>query len=171
MPLFRLADLNGLNWLQTLQSADICISDITAERTSSSLTSERIPTERCINPMCAVKSFPGRTKLATSKLPDEKSEVSSGIAAGSPYGLLVIWQRIQSPRPASAKHIAGRTFDCERSENGKGTKTTSPAAGVTTLSPPRVGANPSMPLQQAVQVRQESRQVLPRLSPARGRVQ
>ena len=33
------------------------------------------------------------------------------IARSSPYALLVTWQRIQSPLPALAKMIAGRSFD------------------------------------------------------------
>src|SRR5487761_1691240 len=82
---------------------------------------------KCVCP----DSLPGRAKLATNSPPDAKSGVSSGVADGSPYGLLVIWQRTQSPRPASARQTAGRTFDCDRSENGKGTRTTSPAVGVT----------------------------------------
>src|SRR5947209_2538100 len=102
----------------------------------------RTPTKSTIKQAWAVNSLPGRAKLATNSPPDAKSGASSGTAAGSPYGLLVIWQQTQSPRPASARQTAGRTFDCERSENGNGTKTTSPAVGVTTRRPPPVGASP-----------------------------
>jgi hypothetical protein len=46
----------------------------------------------------------------------------------------VIWQSTQSPRPASAKQTAGRSLDCDRSEKGNGTSTTSPAEGATRKS-------------------------------------
>src|SRR5207244_2741268 len=59
-----------------------------------------------------------------------------------PYGLLVTWQRIQSPRPASARTTAGRSLARDRSENGKGTRTTAAAAGGTTQYPPRACPSP-----------------------------
>jgi hypothetical protein len=46
--------------------------------------------------------------------------------SGSPYRLLVIWQSTQSDTPARATTRAGRSFDAERSENGKRTRTTTP---------------------------------------------
>src|SRR5207249_10306657 len=104
----------------------------TALSTRWNAVSFKWPTDRTISAALAVNSFPGRAKLATSSPPDAKSAVSSGSAAGSPYGLLVIWHSTQSPRPASARQTAGRTLDCDRSENGNGKRTTSPVAGVTT---------------------------------------
>jgi hypothetical protein len=47
---------------------------MTADRTRSNDASVSEPTERTINPACAVKSLPGRAKLATSNPPDVKSE-------------------------------------------------------------------------------------------------
>lgn len=46
-----------------------------------------------------------------------------------------------SPRPASANTTAGRSFDCERSEKGKRTSTTSPIASAPMLGPPPGGSN------------------------------
>ena len=74
----------------------------------------------------AVNSFPGRAKLSRPRPPDAKEANTSGTAAGSPYGLLVTWQRTQSTSPARARIAAGRSLDAERSENGKRTKTTIP---------------------------------------------
>ena len=74
-----------------------------------------------MRPELAVKSLPGRAKLATSSPPVVKSAASNGTAEGSPYGVLVIWQSTQSPRPASARQTAGRSLDCDRSEKGNGT--------------------------------------------------
>ena len=65
----------------------------------------------------------------------------SSIAVESAYGLLVIWHNIQSPRPASAKTTAGRTFECDRSENGNLTRTIDPIEGVTTLHLPPADSN------------------------------
>jgi len=58
------------------------------------------------------------------------------------WDLLVIWQRIQSPRPASASTTAGRSLDAVRSENGKWTMTTCPAANVPMRPPPRHDSSP-----------------------------
>jgi hypothetical protein len=63
---------------------------MTAESTRANAAGVSAPTERTINPAWAVNSLPGRAKLATSNPPDAKSGASSGTAAGSPYGLLVI---------------------------------------------------------------------------------
>ncbi|HUR52857.1 MAG TPA: hypothetical protein VMZ71_01915 [Gemmataceae bacterium] len=49
-----------------------------------------LPTDRTSKAALAVKSFPGRAKLATSNPPVAKSGASRRIALGSPYGLLVI---------------------------------------------------------------------------------
>ncbi len=58
-----------------------------------------------------------------------KSRSASGSARGSPEGVLVIWHRIQSSRPTSARTIAGRNLACDKTEKGNGTKTTAPAVG------------------------------------------
>src|SRR4051812_11748938 len=119
----------------------------------------------------AVNSLPGRAKLATSSPPDSKSGASSGTAIGSPYGLLVIWHSTQSPRPASARQTAGRTLDCDRSENGKGTRTTSPAASVTMPRPPPADSSrqPGLP-RPARPPRPAPRPARPGPSPARDEV-
>jgi hypothetical protein len=70
-----------------------------------------VPTVRTTIPALAVKSFPGRAKLAVSNPPLTKSFPSRAIADGSAYELLVTWHKIQSPRPAEARHTAGRNFD------------------------------------------------------------
>jgi hypothetical protein len=46
---------------------------------------------------------------------------------------------IQSPCLTSP---GGRSFACDKSDKGKGTKTAMPAAGVTTLRPPQAGSSP-----------------------------
>src|SRR6266540_5961724 len=58
------------------------------------------------------------------------------IARESAYGLLVIWHKIQSPRPTSASTTAGRSFDRDKSLNGNRTSTMAPAADGTTPRPP-----------------------------------
>jgi hypothetical protein len=58
----------------------------------------------------------GGEQLAWSRVavgasePEAKLDGGKCTAVGSPYGLLVTWQRIQSPRPASAETAAGRSF-------------------------------------------------------------
>ena len=121
---------------------------MTADSTCTKAAGVRMPTDRTINPEWAVNSFPGRAKLAINRAPEAKSGAFSGIAAGSPYGLLVIWQSTQSPRPAWARQTAGRTFDCDRSEKGNGTRTNSPTEGETTPHPPLAGTNPPPALPQ-----------------------
>src|SRR5689334_23083279 len=64
------------------------------------------------------------------------------IALLSAYALLVIWHRIQSPRPADASTTAGRNFDCDKSEKGNGTRTIAPAGGTTMLRLPRGDSSP-----------------------------
>src|SRR5258706_8154988 len=64
------------------------------------------------------------------------------IACESLLGCLVTWHKIQSPRLAFARIIAGRDLVCDRSEKGKRTSTMAPAAGRTTPRPPRAGSNP-----------------------------
>src|SRR4051812_25257092 len=59
-------------------------SAATADRTRASAAGERMPTDLTMRPAPAVKSLPGRAKLATSKPPDAKSVASSGTAEGSP---------------------------------------------------------------------------------------
>lgn len=53
-----------------------------------------------------MNSLPGRAKLSRLRPPVLKEPAVRGMAAGSPYGLLVIWQRIQST-PACAKMALG----------------------------------------------------------------
>ena len=90
----------------------------------------------------AVNSFPGRAKLTARSEPEAKLSLVSAIARVSPYELLVIWHKIQSPRPASASTTVGRRFARDRSEKGKGTRTIVLAVGVTSPHPPRAGSSP-----------------------------
>lgn len=59
------------------------------------------------------------------------------MARRSEYGLLVSWHSTRSPLPTSAKTIAGRSLDLERSENRNVTRTTAPAEGATKRRPLR----------------------------------
>ena len=67
-----------------------CSTAITADMIRPKATGVRMPTARTINPAWAENSFPGRAKLAINNPPEAKSWASKGIAAGSPYGRLVI---------------------------------------------------------------------------------
>ena len=77
----------------------------------------------------AVNSLPGRAKLVTRNEPDRKSPSDSASARGSPYGIARNLAKIQSSRPASATTTAGRSLDCDKSENGNGTRTIEPTEG------------------------------------------
>src|ERR1017187_2675787 len=91
-----------------------------------------LPTCVTIKSRLAVKIVPGRAQLVAPSEPVAELASSSLMASASPYALLVTWHRIQSPRPAPARTAAGRSFVCDRSENGNRTRITAPAAGGTT---------------------------------------
>src|SRR5712692_2521497 len=100
------------------------------------------PTGRTTIDSLAVKSFPGRTKLSRGRPPSANEAVVRATADGSLYGLLVIWQSTQSAPPADATTSAGRSFEDDRSENGKRTRTTTPALTPPTLRVPLDGSSP-----------------------------
>jgi len=59
-------------------------TETTASRMALNAASVNFPTDFVMSDWLAVKSFPGRAKLATNKPPELKSGEPSGSAAGSP---------------------------------------------------------------------------------------
>lgn len=57
---------------------------MTAESKRSIASGERAPTDLTMRPALAVKSLPGRAKLATNNPPEAKSAAPKGTANGSP---------------------------------------------------------------------------------------
>ena len=85
-----------------------------------------------------VKTRSGRTYEFVCNEPDIKSSDINGCANISFIGLDVIWQMIMSSPLRSVRTNAGRLLFPDKSENGKGTTTTSPFTNLSMPPPPLV---------------------------------